>query len=235
MEAWARQLLVAGGVSAAAYASSPLVSAPWHVVLAFPGVLVLGGPLAILVLAPRLIGHERAWARGVAVALPGVALAVAVREGLRSAAYEPYPEVAASHAAQLVGDALWIAATACALAWLVRGLDGEERWRLAGCAAAAASAAVFFDIAPLLFALQAAALVGVVRFHRPAIVWARASVLGAGVLGAGLALLWLVAGQLWPPKLVLDETASIAVIPLALAAIVAFLATLVRGGRAKVA
>lgn len=221
-----RVLVVAAATGALAAAGAALAS-PWDLVAVQPWMLALGGPLVLWLMQPALARDERAWAVVVALALPGVAVAAAVRETLHVSAYAPAPETVVRHGVSLAIHGVWLALTVLLAARCAWKTAPERRWALGGFAAAALLVALVAHPIVLLILLELAAVAALARFSRPLAAWGRAVVAAAVVAGAGLLALGVASGPTWPPRLILDEVAfGLGVMPLVAGAGLAFVATL---------
>jgi len=233
MDARLRLVLVLGCAAGALGALSLALPSPWDLVAVAPWALALGGPLALWLLHPMLLADERGWARLLAYALPGLAVAGALRESLR-VLWGPFgQEFAQRHHAMLALHALWLLAT-LALAFAAgRRLSRDERGPTLGLALTALLAATVADVMLALVLVEVGALLAASRFERAPAAWGRAAAAASIVLLVGLAGLWTAAGAPWPPRLALDGTAfGLGILPLLAAAGLAFVATLLLAERA---
>lgn len=209
----------AGSAAVGAVAVASPLPHDAKVLLGVPWALFLAGPAALWLLVPRLHDDPRPWMRACAALLPGLSVAFALltaRGILRER-----PAFAALEAALVVGAALG--------AWHALRPAGPSTRRGALATGILALTVGLFAFDPVGFAtvgVQAALAAGVVRLRRSAGEWARAALVGAGVLWAGALLVLALFGEARGTGVVTSPDGFAFLVGVAVAALVAALAAL---------
>lgn len=230
MDALGRRLLLGGAAGAIAIvliAVDIAAGAPLFALTSLLFWLVFGGPLFVWMVLPQAARDARLWPRRLAIAAaslsPSLPIALARSVVVERLGKDPVILVPIA----LVGVLsflLWRRRELLHLPLLAGGL-------------AASLLPITTDATAVAFlAVEAAAILALLPFRRSLDTWIRAGASALATLVAGLALLIVVRGSVFPPKLALGEADAVRlVLPLALLCVGVFAFILSRGGAAKLA